>query len=114
MGGGKSSPFRKPVHVRPSYRSVLPKPFEPVGGQLRVPNGMLNVAMAEVGLQGAGVVALVGQGITASVPKHVRMRLEGQLGLPTRPFDHAGEASRTKRPPRSEVNTKGDLGSCSR
>jgi hypothetical protein len=32
---------------------------------------MLNVAVAEVSLQGAGVVALVGQGITASVPKHV-------------------------------------------
>jgi len=28
---------------------------------------MLNVAVAEVGLQGTGVVALVGQGITASV-----------------------------------------------
>ena len=49
--------------------------------------------MAEIGLQGAGVVALVGQGITASVSKHVRVRLEGQLGLPAHPFDHAGEAS---------------------
>jgi hypothetical protein len=28
-------------------------------------------------LQGADVVALVGQGISASVPKHVRVRLEG-------------------------------------
>ena len=60
---------------------------------------MLNVAVAEVGLQGAGVVALVGQGITASVPKHVRMRLEAQFGLPARPFDHAGEASGAKRCP---------------
>jgi hypothetical protein len=39
---------------------------------------MLNVAVAEVGLQSAGVVALVGQGITASVPKHVRVRFETQ------------------------------------
>ena len=60
---------------------------------------MLNVAVAEVGLQGAGVVALIGQGITTSVPKHVRVRLEGQLGLPARPFDHAGEASRAERCP---------------
>ena len=58
---------------------------------------MLNVAVAEVSLQGAGVVALVGQGITASVPKHVRVRFETQLGLPARPFDHAGEASGAER-----------------
>jgi hypothetical protein len=58
---------------------------------------MLNGAVAKVGLQGAGVVALVGQGITASVPKHVWVRLEGQLGLPAHPFDHAGEASGAER-----------------
>jgi hypothetical protein len=33
------------------------------------------------------------------VPQHVRVRLKGELGLPARPFDHAGEASRTKRRP---------------
>ena len=75
---------------------------------------MPNVAVAEVGLQGACVVALVGQGITTSVSKHVGVRLEGQFGLPARPLDHAGEASGANDPLRSEVNTKGDLGSCSR
>jgi hypothetical protein len=60
---------------------------------------MLNVLVPEIGLQGASVVPFVGQGITASVPKHVRVRLERQLGLPASPFDHAGEASRTKRCP---------------
>ena len=64
-----------------------PESFKPIGSQLRVPDGMLNVAVAEVGLQGAGVVALVGQGITAGVSKHVWVRLEGQFGLPARPFD---------------------------
>ena len=40
----------------------------------------------------------------------MRVRLEGQLGLPARPFDHAGEASGAKRcsPLRSE--RKGRLG----
>src|ERR1035437_6047006 len=71
---------------------------------------MLNVAVAEVGLQGAGVVALVGQGITTSVPKHVWVRLEGQLGLPARPFDHAGEASRTERCPAFRGEHEGRLG----
>ena len=60
---------------------------------------MLNVAVAEVGLQSAGVVALVGQGIAASMPKHVRVRLERQLGLPARPLDHAGEPSCAERCP---------------
>ena len=74
-----------------------PEILKPRRRQLCVPHCVLNVAVAEVGLQGAGVVTLVGQGITASVPEHLRVRLEGQLGLPARPFDHAGEASRTKR-----------------
>ena len=39
---------------------------------------MLNVAVTEVGMQGAGGVTFVGQGITAGVPKHARVRLEGQ------------------------------------
>jgi hypothetical protein len=55
--------------------------------KLGVPHSMLNVAVAEVGLQGAGVMALVRQGITAGVPKHVRVCLEDQFGLPARPFD---------------------------
>jgi hypothetical protein len=46
--------------------------------------------------------------------KHMRVNLEGQLGHDARPFDHAGEASVLNGVPRSEVNTKGDLGSCSR
>ena len=71
---------------------------------------MLNVAVAEVGLQGAGVVPLVGQGITAGVPKHVRVRLEGQLGLPARPFDHAGEASGAERCPAFRGEHEGRLG----
>jgi len=39
---------------------------------------MLNVAVTEVGMQGAGGVTFVGQGITAGVPKHVMARLEGR------------------------------------
>jgi hypothetical protein len=70
---------------------------------------MLNIAVAEVGLQGTGVVALVGQGVAAGVAEHVGMRLEGQLGLPARPFDHAGEPSRTKRCPAFGGEHKGRL-----
>jgi hypothetical protein len=48
--------------------------------------------MPEIGLESARVVALIGQCIAASVPEHVRMRLEIQLGLDPCAFDHAGEA----------------------
>ena len=71
---------------------------------------MLNVAVAEVGLQGASVVSLVGQGITASVSKHVRVRLEGQIGLPGRPFDHAGEPSGAERCPAFRRKHEGRFG----
>jgi len=71
---------------------------------------MLNVAVTEVGLQGAGVVALVGQRVATGVSQHVRVRLERQLGLPARPFDHAGEASRTKRSPAFRGEHEGQLG----
>ena len=47
--------------------------------------------MAEVSLQGARVVSLACQRITAGVPKHVRVRLETKFSLDTRPLDHACE-----------------------
>ena len=71
---------------------------------------MLNVAVAEVGLQRPRVVALVGQRITAGVPQHVRVRLEGQLGLPARPLDHAGEPSGAERCPAFRGEHEGRLG----
>ena len=53
--------------------------------------------MAKVGLQGARVVPLVGQGVATGVPEHVRMRLEPELGLGPRSLDHAGEPSGRER-----------------
>src|SRR5664279_6582303 len=71
---------------------------------------MLNVAVAEVSLQGPRIMPHVRQSVAAGVAEHVRVRLEGQLGLPARPFDHAGEASRTKRCPSFRCEHKGRLG----
>jgi hypothetical protein len=46
---------------------------------------MLNVLVPEVVLQGAGIVAIVGEFEAAGVPKHVRMDREWHLGgLPRR------------------------------
>jgi hypothetical protein len=50
--------------------------------------------MAEPTLDRPGVVALVGQRVSAGVAKHMRMCLELQAGTGGRAFDHAGEAGR--------------------
>jgi integrase len=42
-------------------------------------------------------VPLSGQCVAAGVSQHVRMRLEGELGLVTCPLDHAGEPCGTER-----------------
>ena len=47
---------------------------------------------------------------TPHASEHVRVRLEGELGLPARAFDHAGEASRTKRRPPFRGEHEGRLG----
>ncbi len=60
--------------------------------ELGVPHGRLNAAMAEIGLQRARVGALVRQGKAGAVPQHVRVDLEGQLGLDTCTFDQFGKS----------------------
>jgi hypothetical protein len=45
---------------------------------------MLDIPMAQVRLQRAGIVALVGQGEPTSMPQHVRVSLEAQLSSHTR------------------------------
>ena len=42
---------------------------------------MLDVLVPEIGLQRSGVMAVIGELITAGMPQHVRMRLKGELGL---------------------------------
>ena len=75
---------------------------------------MLDVPVAQIGLQRPGIVALVGQGETTGVPQHVRVNLEAKPGsLPARSSSRAKPAV-VKGEPRSLVNTNGDLGSCSR
>jgi len=34
---------------------------------------------------------LVGQGVTAGIPKHVRMGFEAELGVHAQPLDHPGK-----------------------
>jgi hypothetical protein len=69
--------------------SVAPEPFEAVLAQFGVADGVLNRTVAEPVLNGARIVALIGQGVTAGVPKHVRVDLEGEFGARTDALDQA-------------------------
>jgi hypothetical protein len=46
--------------------SLSPKIFEPLRGKFGVAHRMLNFAVPKVGMEGTGVVALVGQRVSAS------------------------------------------------
>src|SRR6516225_4206574 len=67
--------------------SVPPKVLEPVGCHVGVPDRVLNVLVAEVVLQGARVVAIVGELEPAGMPKHVRVDREWHLGSLTEALD---------------------------
>jgi hypothetical protein len=56
--------------------SILPKPVKPARGQLGVFDGVLNVPVAEVVLQGARVLPVIRQLEAAGMPQHVGMHRE--------------------------------------
>ena len=69
--------------------SVSPKSFEATGRQGRVPRRILDIAVAEVRLEGPGIDAIAGQLVAAGMPQHVRMHFDAKIG---RNADHAREA----------------------
>src|SRR5437899_10349726 len=71
---------------------------EPLRRQLGVPGGVLDVAVAQPLLQGAGVHAVVGELEAAGVPEHVRVDGEGEVGRLADPGDELLERGRRERP----------------
>ena len=69
---------------------LSPEVLEPVGRQLGVANGMLDVLVPQIGLQRPRVMPFVGQRIAAGMAQHVRMYLDVELGRDAEPLDHAG------------------------
>src|SRR5215475_6522870 len=61
-------------------RSATPKVLEPVGRHFGVPDGVLNVLVPEVVLQGARVVTIVGELEPTGMAKHVGVDWEWHLG----------------------------------
>jgi hypothetical protein len=58
---------------RPEVRSAPPKVLEPVGCHVGVPDGVLNVLVAEIVLQGTGIMAIVGELEPTGMAQHVRV-----------------------------------------
>src|SRR5262245_25791438 len=76
-------------------RSASPKVLEPVGRHFGVPDSVLNVLVPEVVLQGARVVAIIGELKTTGMAQHVWVDRERHLGSLADALDEAVEANRT-------------------
>jgi hypothetical protein len=68
----------------------------------------------KIRLKRASIMALGSQREPAGVPEHVWMCLEAQPRLLARRSTMRAKPAVVNGEPRSEVNTKGDFGSCSR
>src|SRR5262245_5353347 len=79
-------------------RSASPKVLEPVGRHVSVPDGVLNVLVPEVVLQGARVVAIIGQLEPTRMAKHVWVDREWHLGGLPDALDEAVETDGTDWP----------------
>ena len=69
-----------------------PQAFIPYRAQFGVAHRMPDVLVAEIGLDGPGVGAIVGKLVPTGMPQHVRMDLEAELCLVAQPLDHLLEA----------------------
>ena len=78
--------------------------------QLGVAHRVLDVAVAKVSLQRPRIVTLVGESVTAGMPQHVRVCLEGELGLDPCPLDHAREPGSAEGCPALRGEHEGRLG----
>ena len=68
---------------------ILPEVLEPVRRQGRVADRGHDRSVAEIGLDGARVVAVVGELEPAGMPQHVGMHEEREFRRDARPGNHA-------------------------
>ena len=67
--------------------SVLPKPIEAVRGQLRIPDGVGDILVAEVLLDCPRIVSVVCQLVPAGMAQHMGVHREGNPRQLTSPRD---------------------------
>src|SRR5262249_41607181 len=81
-------------------RSIVPEVLEAGRRQLSIAHCVLDVAVAQIGLQRPGIDALIGELEAACVPQHVRMNREAEIGGNPKPRDHLTKPrGREGRPP---------------
>ena len=83
--GGRPSSF----DTRRLEKLILPKVFEAGRRQGRVADRGHDRSVAEIGLGGARVVAIVGELEPAGMPQHVGMHEEREFRSQPRPGNHA-------------------------
>jgi hypothetical protein len=76
---------------------VSPKTFEPILRQRCVARCILDIAMAQVGLQRSRVMPSVGQRIATGMSQHMRVNLDPQLCSTPSSLDHSREARSAQR-----------------
>jgi len=86
-------PWRRADRLR-----LAPKVLKPRWTHFGVSHRVLNVLVAEIGLQRASIVSLIREGIAAGVAKHVWMDAHKPGSFPS-PRDHLGESGRSERRP---------------
>ena len=78
----------------------MPEVLEAGRRQLSIAHCVLDVAVAQIGLQRPGIDALIGELEAACVPQHVRMNREAEIGGNPKPRDHLTKPrGREGRPP---------------
>lgn len=70
-----------------------PKIPEPRWRQLCISDGVLNVFVAEIGLQRPRVMPVDREFVLTGMPEHVGVRLERKLGLDPCPLDRSSDTS---------------------
>ena len=75
----------------------MPEVLEAGRRQLGVAHRVLDVAVAQIGLQRAGIDAVIGELEAACVPQHVRMDRETEAGRDAESGDHLAKARRRER-----------------
>src|SRR6516162_1022950 len=88
------SPFLTQVATgcRDHHRLISPKVFKTCWRQFRISHRVLNIFVAEVGLQRPGIMPPVGQCVAARMAQHMWVHAELELGLLAQSGHHLREA----------------------
>jgi hypothetical protein len=80
-----------------SAHLVVPESLEPGRSELGVSDGVLDIPVPQVGLQAAGIDALVRKRKTAGMPQHVRVNQETEASGNTQPGNQLAESGSCER-----------------